>query len=614
MKNIPHEAPPFSEDAPARTNLFVSRLAIGVVQGMLLYFLLDAARNPHSAIRAVVFFPSLLVLLFIAPVIEIGAGRLSIARLALWSAILAGVVAMLGFHDAWRVVEPPFPGSLLRHTHDEHFPSAQVTFFSGAVVFMSYALILAGETAKTWFAPYETYFEFSWRLALQIWLSSIFVAVLHLVLWTGAALFMLVKLNFLHELLTESWFYLPVSAMAFAAGLHITDVRSDFIRGTRTLLLTLMSWLLPILVLIVAGFLASLPFIGLKPLWATRAAAGLLLCIAALSIVFINAVFKGGAGIESAPRLLRVSARAGCLMLPLLASFAAYALSLRIGQYGLTAHRVLACASVFVALCYALGYAWAALDRGRALQRLAPVNVQLAWVVIAVICAVLTPLADPARLAVNDQVHRLLSGRVAPERFDFQFLSSRSAVYGQRALARLAVLNEGPGAAVIREKSTQAMQAAKAAQAPRLAAAPATIPNAEALSRNLVSRTQGQAVPASFLATDWQHATIQQWLLPACLKVTSAQCDAYLADLTGDRTLNVVLIPAGNSVATVFGQNPAGQWELLGRFNVGPECAGIRDALSQASFRLLEPRLRDLEINGRRVHVESAVPQTAWCH
>lgn len=418
---------------------------------------------------------------------------------------------------------------------------------------------------------------------------------------------MLVKLSFLRELLRQSWFYIPVNAMAFAVGLHITDVRADFIRGTRTLVLTLMSWLLPLLVVIVAGFLASLPFTGLKPLWATRAAAGLLLCIAALTVVFVNAVFKSGSEIESLPRVLRLSVRAACFMLPIWAIFASYALWLRIEQYGLTTHRVLACASALVACCYALGYAWSALD-GRAMRSLAPVNVLLAWVTLGVMFAVFTPLADPARLAVNNQVDRLLSGRVAPEQFDFRFLRFQAAVYGQRALAHLASLNEGAGAAAIREKSVQAERLTG------FGSPLATAPNAEALSRNIVSRMQGRELPPSFIANDWRSTTGQQWQLPPCLRVTTVQCDAYLADLTGQGKPNVVLIPQSRGVAFVFGQDSASTWQLLGRFNMGPDCAGIRDALTRGNFHLLEPRLHDLEINGERLQVEATTARVATCH
>jgi len=83
-----------------------------------------------------------------------------------------------------------------------------------------------------------------------------------LVLTLGAQLFELVKLAFLTKLMRESWFAIPVTAFAFACAMHLTDVRPAIVRGIRSLLLVLLSWLLPVAVLLIGGFLATLPFTG----------------------------------------------------------------------------------------------------------------------------------------------------------------------------------------------------------------------------------------------------------------------------------------------------------------------------------------------------------------
>jgi hypothetical protein len=252
---------------------------------------------------------------------------------------------------------------------------------------------------------------------------------------------------------------MTVSAVAFATALHITDVRPEIIRGSRTLALSLLSWLLLIHVVIVGGFLAALPFTGLELLWATRSATWILLGVAAIKIILINAAFKGGPGLEPSPErpphVLRICMRISCLMLLPLVTLAAYALALRIAQYGLTPRRIFACAGVFVGYFYAIGYTRAAIARTDTLAQIAPVNVLTAWVLLAALVALSTPPADPSRLAVASQVNRLLSGRVAPEQFDFDFLRYRSNRYGLQALARLQKEQKAPNAAAIRALSTQ---------------------------------------------------------------------------------------------------------------------------------------------------------------
>lgn len=56
------------ETAPPIASLFAYRIAVGIAQGILLYILLEIAGGPSSVIPHAVFFPSLLVLLYVAPV------------------------------------------------------------------------------------------------------------------------------------------------------------------------------------------------------------------------------------------------------------------------------------------------------------------------------------------------------------------------------------------------------------------------------------------------------------------------------------------------------------------------------------------------------------------
>lgn len=377
----------------------------------------------------------------------------------------------------------------------------------GAVImFIAYALVVAADTAGTYLAPYPAYFRISWKLGIQGNLGVLFAGVLYLVLWIGAELFQLLGLRFLESLLQQAWFNIPVLAMAFAAGLHITDVRDEFVRGVRTLVLTLLSWVLPLLVILLLAFLATLAVKGLAPLWATRSAATLLLGAAALLVILINAVYKSGLAEGPVPRVLRLATAAACLILVPLVAIAAYALALRIQQYGLTERRVLTMAALLVAACYAVGYPWAALERNAGMMRIASTNVLAACVTVLVLVALFTPLADPARLAVHSQVARLQSGRVAPDRFDFEYLRSGAGRYGREALAALRTQAEGPNAVAIRQLANQAGQQRPAPE----------LPGPEAIAHLIDQRTPDRPVPASFFANAWGDGT-QRRTLPGCL-------------------------------------------------------------------------------------------------
>jgi hypothetical protein len=111
---------------------------------------------------------------------------------------------------------------------------------------------------------------------------------------------------------------------------------------------------------------------------------------------------------------------------------AAYALWLRIGQYGLTPDRVFAAAYLVVAAGFTVGYAVAALRPGAWMKTLEPTNLIMAAVSVLLLIALFTPIADPARLSVGSQVKRLETGKVAPDKFDFQFLRFEGGRYGRR--------------------------------------------------------------------------------------------------------------------------------------------------------------------------------------
>ncbi|MBS0518632.1 MAG: DUF4153 domain-containing protein, partial [Proteobacteria bacterium] len=74
-----------------------------------------------------------------------------------------------------------------------------------------------------------------------------------------------------------------------------------------------------------------------------------------------------------------------------------------------------------------------------------------------VLIAISTPLADPARLAVQAQYSRLVSGRVGPDAFDYGLLRFEGARYGREALERLARLHGTPRDNDIAQRATAAL-------------------------------------------------------------------------------------------------------------------------------------------------------------
>jgi hypothetical protein len=392
---------------------------------------------------------------------------------------------------------------------------------------------------------------------------------------------------------------LPVTTLALACAIHVTDVRAGIVRGMRTLILILASWLLPLLTLIVAGFLASLPFTGLAPLWSTRFATALLLTAAAALVVLVNAAYQDGDAEHAPPRLIRYAGSLAALTLTPLVATAGYALALRVEQHGWTTDRIIAAACVLVGACYALGYGWAVLQRGAWLKPIETCNVATAVVVLAVLLALFTPLADPARISVASQLARLETGKVAADKFDFAYLRFQGARYGMEALERLKISAQGGDADVVKRRAAQAL-----AQKYPWDQVPVEI-TPQQRAGNIAVYPGASTLPETFLRQNWTANQPQLWLVPRCLVEETAKCDAYLLDLDGDGADEIVVLDLSRpGFARTFKQAADGAWHDVGGLSNTVRCDKVRAALRNGELQLIPTEWRDIEVSGIRLRLE----------
>ncbi|TFW27845.1 DUF4153 domain-containing protein [Massilia horti] len=584
-------ADPAIEPVPETLNssrIGAARVAIGLTQGLALYLLYHAAQTPSWPATEPLLFAPLLLVALLAPLITISSlGHLTHRQAALWVGIVTVLAAAMGWYDRWRAADiailPKSAG-----------PSERIVFLIVAGFFIAHALVLAGARDRRRIASYASYFEIAWKLAVQLTFSSLFVGVTWLVLLLGGQLFELIQLDFLKRWIHQSWFAIPVTAFAYACAMHLTDVRPAIVRGIRSLLLVMMSWILPVMTLIVGAFLLSLPFTGLAPLWATRHAGSVLLTAVAGFVILVNAAWQDGAAFATAARVVRASARATAVLLVPLTVIAIYALTMRVRDYGWTNERVYAAACLLVASCYTFGYAYAAVTSG-SLGRLANVNVASAFVVLATLLLLLSPIADPARLSVNDQLARLSSGRITAEKFDFTYLRFEGQRYGREALAQFATRTTGKDAELIRKRAVDAR--ALRDRWDRVIQPPASI----ALSVHVWP--EGARLPESFLrqnVNDFHGESAG----PQCLRDASKTCDAYLLDLTGDGKPEVILLGEPFEQSAVMAETTPGRWEAVAWLPFeASHCGSLRSAMKAGQLRAVPSTINDIEVAGQRLRV-----------
>ncbi len=569
------------------------RVAIGLVQGVSLYLLQRAVEaKTWPATDGLIFAPLLAVAVFVPIILVAGLGNMRPRTLAVWATGATVLCAGLAAYNIFR--DPTGGAAITRIT-----PTAHLWFALATILFILHSLITSGEAERKFVASYSRYFDVSWKQGVQLALAALFLAVFWGMLWLGAELFRLINIEFLADLIKRRWFSLPVTTLVFSYALHVTDMRAGLIRGTRALSLSLLSWLLPVMTLITVAFLLALPFTGLEPLWSTRRATGILLAAAAALIFLINDAYQDGDVENPVAAIVRHAGTLAAVALVPVVALAAYGLTLRVEQYGWTPDRIIALACIAVAACYALGYALATVRRGAWLKSVEVTNVVAAYVVLAVLLALLTPIADPARLSVANQIARLESGKASPDQFDFAFLRFQSGRYGEQALEKLKTKQDGPDAARISQKANEALDW-RTRQQNIVRATP------QSRAANIAVLNSTAALPDGFLQQSWPASS--PFILPPCL-TANGKCEAILSDLNGDGTAEILLFALPTGIATAFQSTTDGRWAVLGPI-ANAYCPGVRDALKARKFETVAPLFKEIEVAGQRLRVNGGCTPT----
>lgn len=289
-----------------------------------------------------------------------------------------------------------------------------------ALLFILLPFLQSHLVNQRWQLSYSQLFSLAWQNTLTLLLMLIFVGLSWLVLHLGASLFALIKLTLLQELLREKAVIYLLTGLMVGLGILLGRTQYHAIYVLRNIVFAMFKGLLPLLALIALGFVLSLPFTGLEPLWATRHAAAILISLQLMLLLFVNAVAQ--AGTQAAPynRLLRYLINAALCSLPVFALLALYAIYLRLNQYGITQDRLYALLLALVLAAHAIGYCLAALRSTESwLPLLGKVNISLAFAAILLLVAVNSPLLDVQRLTATSQIARLQASTIEADEHSY---------------------------------------------------------------------------------------------------------------------------------------------------------------------------------------------------
>lgn len=310
-----------------------------------------------------------------------------------------------------------------------------------SLVLLSYicaSFLVAWPVAKGQRWRYEDLFQQAWNSVFRVLYALIIVGIFLLLLKLWSRLFLMLGIEFFELHFWSQTFMCFSVPLVFALGMYMGGRSEKVIGQMRGMLFGACGLLLPLIALISVLFNLTLPFTGLDRIWATGYSTPILLVLAGAQLFLLNGVFQEGGQPRPYPKWLMRFVEFSLLCLPILAALAFYSSWLRVEQYALSPQRFIALALALLCSLYGLAAVWAVVLRSPAwLSNLRITNPALALLFCVLLVLINTPVLNPIRLSVDDQVQRLLDGRTNAHAFDAHYLRFGLGKAGEEAYAQL---------------------------------------------------------------------------------------------------------------------------------------------------------------------------------
>jgi len=416
-----------------QADLAQSRLVLGLFGGLTggaLWLLIDRFEPGADGARLVFFLGSVLAGFGAAQLALTGPMPLTRAiPRALGLSLLAGVLLWLAGLQFER------PEDMLRALHP-------LAAWAG-LLFLCLPFTIAQDAGRAGLRDYPLLFRAAWSIVVRLATAWLFVAVFWLVYFLSNALLRLVGFDLLEELAGEGWFLFTVSGVVLGMAMAVLNDLS--VALSPGLVLRLLRLLLPVVTMVAVVFLVLLPLRGFDSVFGGLSAGATLLAIAAGAITLIASALDEDDECAVRSPLMRLSAQALALLLPVIAALACWAVWLRVADHGLTPPRVVASTAAVIVSLYAVLYAGSVLLRGAWMARIRRANISMALGLIGLSALWLTPAIDAERWSAKSQVARYTDGRVAPSEIDLWALRHDWGRAGSAALSRLQGMTDHPG-------------------------------------------------------------------------------------------------------------------------------------------------------------------------
>jgi hypothetical protein len=574
-----------------RTRLVLA--AVGLIQGLVYYLAHEFwpdTTTPRALIAAALFFTT----------------GLALTNLLAWTGkdvkrlLFVGSVAPLIFALAalWVWLQIP-TGDVPYRDDSVRLPTSIFSAILSLSILLPGIQVFQATGSRSF--PYAELFRRYWDNIFVMMTAGFVMGAFWTVILLWSELFKLIDVTVFDDVFTHAAFVCMGLSVVFSYGVALGREWEKITATIRSILFTVLKALMPLLAIIALLFLVSLPFTGLQPLWDTRHASATLLSLIALTILFFNGAFLDGTGDPPYSRWIRHLVEASLVAIPVYAVITFYALSLRIGQYGLTFGRFYGVLFAIGGMLCGLGYAVSVFRRRDQWMDTARfVNVGMGCVIVC--CAVLvhTPVLDPLAWSARSQFSRIVNEEVDAAEFDYGYLRFHLGHNGFEKLADLEELTNHPQADVIRDRVRETRAAESYAE---VRPQPASLITAS----DIVFLDDSAPVPDSLIRYIVTHLT--QFQADECEE--NGDCTMFAANLDSDPEPEYALVLSGEQYYEIlaFDRDEAGEWKQVGwlrRHDPGarfPVRTALLDTLRQNGPISEEARYRDLVIGGLKLRV-----------
>ncbi len=472
--------------------------AIGAAAGLALWLFVDVLPDALDDQRLLLVLATLILGGF-GVMLALG-GPERIGRAALGALSIAVPAAALIWLASLRYAEAY---DLLKHGHG--------AVALGAILFVATPFAAAGCAERGGWRRYPLLFDAAWMIVVRYVAAGLFAGLFWAVLMLSDRLLQLVGITIIADFIDLD--PVPYVLSGLLLGLAIEVVHEMRAYVSPFVLHRLLRLMLPVLLPVVALFLAAIPFRGLDGLFGGLSPAATLMGVALVAVTLISTATDRDDASAAQSGVVRDGGRLMALMLPVLAGLAVYAVWRRVDQYGWTPDRLLAgLAGVFL-LAYGLAYAGAVLRGADWMARIRGANRWMAMAVVAAAGLWLTPVIDATRISAQSQLARIESGELDSQEMALWELAQLWGHAGEAALDRVEARAEAAGDANLVRAVAQARAMQSRHGFEQATRETGTNALAQAVSANLVLMPGARAVGAGrlartpgFLLREWARA------------------------------------------------------------------------------------------------------------